>query len=128
MTSTSSALRPLCSRAVALARCTTDPGAGPPVALSALARTRIGAAAPFGVPVRTSAAAPSPIGEHIGSVSGSVIIRLASTSSTVIVVAKLGDGVVDGVAAVLDDDARRSPPRSSRSARCARAPARRSCP
>ena len=93
MTSTSSALRPLCSRAVALARCTTDPGAGPPVALSALARTRIGAAAPFGVPVRMSAAAPSPIGEHIGSVSGSVIIRLDSTSSTVIVLRNWATGL-----------------------------------
>ena len=31
----------------------------------------------------TTAAAPSPIGEHISSVSGSAIIRLPSTSSTV---------------------------------------------
>lgn len=46
---------------------------------------RIGASAPFAVPVTMSATAPSPIGEHVGSVSGSVIIRLDSTSSTVIV-------------------------------------------
>jgi hypothetical protein len=36
------------------------------------------------VPLSTSAAAPSPIGEHIGNVSGSLIILLASTSATVI--------------------------------------------
>src|SRR3974390_2392391 len=33
---------------------------------------------------RTTAAAPSPIDEHIGRVSGSLITRLANTSSTVV--------------------------------------------
>ncbi len=54
---------------------------------STLQTTRTGFAMPSSRALRslttTAAAAPSPIGEHMGRVSGSAIIGAASTSSTV---------------------------------------------
>jgi len=55
---------------------------------SAEARMRTGLRSPSSRALRsltsTTAAAPSPMGEHIGSVSGSMIVRASSTCCTVI--------------------------------------------
>ena len=62
--------------------------------LATLARTRMACRSPSGAPLTTSAAAPSPIGQHIGSVSGGLIMRLPSTSSTVISARNCAVGLV----------------------------------
>ena len=76
------------SAAHSLRPCRARRRRGPSRSPSTLAAIRTGMVMPCSRALRslmtmTTAAAPSPIGEHIGRVSGSAIIGAASTSSTV---------------------------------------------
>src|SRR6478736_8221104 len=87
-TSISRGPTPARAYAISAARAATT-GSEPSGRAVALAddSTRIGCAESFDAIAsltRTAAAAPSPIGEHIGKVSGSLTILLARTSVTVV--------------------------------------------